>query len=473
MQFEDVARTRRSVITVGRALPGMQDVSRNASSNFAATAATEALLERLCNVGAGAVVLEIMDEQVVGTDVKLKGSGWQQHLDELKGRVDESTPCVFVMARGSAGVLLVKYIPDNAKTKARMLYASSMSSLKDLIQKTFGDDVPIEEFNASHREELNFKAYDAHKNIEAPLTEAERARIETDKEETAGGYSLIARLAAMSGGPPVRLPGMGAAAVPKALSKPAEPEPDEGEAPSTRRESTQRRESKSRQSASRSPARKSVEREPEPVAEQDDEDEAHEEHDHDHDKKGHDHDHDKKGGKAREQAHEQEHEHNKPKASSAKTESKPAPAKQAASQPAKAAQPEPAKNAAAAKSTQPDKQQPAEDKKKPGTPPTKVETKPAAAPAPAPKKETSPPAKAPAAAGKPKEPEPAQEEGFTLSELMAMKKENKFAPGVEKANLESSLRPSEFKKLLGMDRAEFDKQPAWKKVNLKKTAKLH
>ena len=466
MQFEDVARTRRSVITVGRALPGMQDVSRNASSNFAATAATEALLERLCNVGAGAVVLEIMDEQVVGNDVKLKGSGWQQHLDELKGRVDESTPCVFVLARGSAGVLLVKYIPDNAKTKARMLYASSMSSLKDLIQKTFGDDVPIEEFNASHREELNFKAYDAHKNIEAPLTDAERARIETDKEETAGGYSLIARLAAMSGGPPVRLPGMGAAAVPKALSKPAEPEPDEGEAPSTRRESTQRLESKSRQSASRSPARKSVEREPEPVAEHDDEDEEH----HDHDL---DHDHDKKGAKAREQAHEHEHEHEKPKASSAKTESKPAPAKQPASQPVKAAQPEPAKIAAAAKSTQPEKQQPAEDKKKPGTPAAKVETKSATAPAPATKKETSPPAKAPAAAAKPKQPEPAQEEGFTLSELMAMKKENKFAPGVEKTNLEYSLRPSEFKKLLGMDRAEFDKLPAWKKVNLKKTAKLH
>jgi hypothetical protein len=473
MQFEDVARTRRSVITVGRALPGMQDVSRNASSNFAATAATEALLERLCNVGAGAVVLEIKDEQVVGNDVKLKGSEWQHHLDELKGRVDESSPCVFVLARGSSGVLLVKYIPDNAKTKARMLYASSMSSLKDLIQKTFGEDVPIEEFNASHREELNFKAYDAHKNIEAPLTEAERTRIETDKEETAGGYSLIARLAAMSGGPPVRLPGMGAAAVPKALSKPAEPEPDEGETEtsSSRRASAQRRESKSRQSASRSPTRKSVEREPEPVAEHGDGDvEAHEEQ------------HGKNDGKvehAHEQAPEQhskggkhhEEEPNKAKVSSAKpaagSESKAVPTKQTAA-------PEAAKNAT--KETKSDNQPADEKKKAASSPPAKVETKPAAVPAAGPgskKKDTSPPAKAPAAAAKPKEPEPAQEEGYTLSELQSMKKDNKFAPGVEKTSLENSLKPSEFKKLLGMDRAEFDKLPAWKKVNLKKEKKLH
>eukprot|EP00516_Mucochytrium_quahogii_P006689 CAMPEP_0203758482 /NCGR_PEP_ID=MMETSP0098-20131031/11326_1 /ASSEMBLY_ACC=CAM_ASM_000208 /TAXON_ID=96639 /ORGANISM=" , Strain NY0313808BC1" /LENGTH=318 /DNA_ID=CAMNT_0050650949 /DNA_START=115 /DNA_END=1068 /DNA_ORIENTATION=+ len=211
----------RRPMSVGRALPGMMDIGKNASSNIKPTSECVDLLVTASNNN-GAVKVEVEDEKLVGTKlfaVAGANKSWKEKLDALRRNVDDDIPCWVVIYRSRQKILLVKYIPENAMTKTKMIVASSTSSLKKSLTDQ-GGRVEIEEYNVSTKSELCFKEYDAHQKIAAPLTEAEIARKEEDKAETAGAYSLLARLNGNTKSP-VALPGMAAkgGSMPSVLNK--------------------------------------------------------------------------------------------------------------------------------------------------------------------------------------------------------------------------------------------------------------
>mmetsp|Transcript_7834 Transcript_7834/g.15563 ORF Transcript_7834/g.15563 Transcript_7834/m.15563 type:complete len:384 (+) Transcript_7834:630-1781(+) len=196
----------RFSVSVGRALPGMQDVGRNANSNIKPSSSLVGMIEDACT-SLGCVKVEVSGEKLNGKRLfripSLSDRDWSEKLDDLAGKVDDENPCLFALFRSSSDCLLIKYIPENAKTRVKMLYASSISSIKDVILDL--GSVSIEEYNVSTPEELSFDEYTKMKSIEAPLTEAEIARKAEDEAETAGSYSLLARISVRD---PIALPGL-------------------------------------------------------------------------------------------------------------------------------------------------------------------------------------------------------------------------------------------------------------------------
>eukprot|EP00516_Mucochytrium_quahogii_P012027 CAMPEP_0203804532 /NCGR_PEP_ID=MMETSP0100_2-20121128/13638_1 /ASSEMBLY_ACC=CAM_ASM_000210 /TAXON_ID=96639 /ORGANISM=" , Strain NY0313808BC1" /LENGTH=323 /DNA_ID=CAMNT_0050712763 /DNA_START=26 /DNA_END=997 /DNA_ORIENTATION=+ len=210
----------RRPMSVGRALPGMMDIGKNASSNIKPTSECVDLLVTASNNN-GAVKVEVEDEKLVGTKlfaVAGANKSWKEKLDALRRNVDDDIPCWVVIYRSRQKILLVKYIPENAMTKTNK---DDCCKLYFKLEK---------ELNGSRGEGRNRRVQcihkirtlfqNAHQKIAAPLTEAEIARKEEDKAETAGAYSLLARLNGNTKSP-VALPGMAAkgGSMPSVLNK--------------------------------------------------------------------------------------------------------------------------------------------------------------------------------------------------------------------------------------------------------------
>jgi len=196
-------RNRQSVFTVGRALPGMMDVGRTASSGIKVSAKCVELLEEAQGEN-GCIQVSVDKAGLIGKKlfrIQVAEKPWGEKLDLLSSKVDGVTPCFFVLFRDGLDVLLIKYVPDNAAAKHKMLYASSSSELKQTIAD-IDSDIGIEEYNVSTADELSASEYRRTESIAAPLTDAEIARKEHDEAETGGGYSFLARITGIA------LPGM-------------------------------------------------------------------------------------------------------------------------------------------------------------------------------------------------------------------------------------------------------------------------
>jgi len=192
-------------ISTGRALPGMENVSKGAAANLAMSENLRELIEEASQEN-GCVKIEIENDKIIGKKlyrINVAERPWEEKLDELANKVDDTNPTLFVLYRAKHDVLLIKYIPEGARVRTKMLYAASTGQVKDFILDL--EETRIEEYNVSEKEELSFKVYKENKDIEAPLTEAEIQRREEEAAEKGGGYSILARISTRD---PMALPGL-------------------------------------------------------------------------------------------------------------------------------------------------------------------------------------------------------------------------------------------------------------------------
>ena len=207
-------------VSIGKKMPGMEAWGLSSSSGVKVNSS---LGSKLRSASSGAVKVVITDSLEM---VSVHCSGSASNLDSLRSSVGPRECCYVVCFQGAGRVLLVTHIPELALAKQKMLYASSKSALKDALGSR-----SVEEFNASSHNEISSSEYNRRKNTAAPLTAAERMRIEHDNAETGGSYGTLAFLMGKGKGghASVRLPGLAKGPNPFAGRKVAGSAPEIGE----------------------------------------------------------------------------------------------------------------------------------------------------------------------------------------------------------------------------------------------------
>jgi twinfilin len=117
---------------------------------------------------AGAEMVSVATEQVKGS--------WEEDIELVSPLCEKDTPCYILFKKetdaGGIAWVMFTYVPDTAKVKPKMLYASTRAPLKiQLGQSQFTDDVfgtVPEDFTRA-----GFEHYLESKTAEAPLTDAE------------------------------------------------------------------------------------------------------------------------------------------------------------------------------------------------------------------------------------------------------------------------------------------------------------
>lgn len=125
--------------------------------------------------------VEIVNDEMVETARGAGSTDWEADLDLVPTLLEDKTPCYVLFKKisegGSTTWVLFAYVPDTAKVKPKMLYASSRAPLKlQLGSGNFEDDV-----YGTVREEFSRAGYAqfvGSKKADAPLTDTERAKQE-------------------------------------------------------------------------------------------------------------------------------------------------------------------------------------------------------------------------------------------------------------------------------------------------------
>ena len=108
--------------------------------------------------------------------VAASGSDWEADLDKVPSELEESTPAYVLYNKGD-GWILMAYVPDKAKVKGKMLYASTRATVK----RTLGANFFVEEMFGTLANEFSkdgYAAFKSHQEADAPLTRAEFERQE-------------------------------------------------------------------------------------------------------------------------------------------------------------------------------------------------------------------------------------------------------------------------------------------------------
>ncbi|KAM3580875.1 Twinfilin-1 [Umbelopsis sp. WA50703] len=114
---------------------------------------------------------------------------FEEDFGEVQKYLDESQPAFIVVrldSKSSAGEyewLFISYVPDNAKVRDKMLYASTRTSLT----KELGDYRFVDSMWGTDAEEFTLQGYKKHKShqsAEAPLTQRERELAEIKLAES-------------------------------------------------------------------------------------------------------------------------------------------------------------------------------------------------------------------------------------------------------------------------------------------------
>jgi len=141
--------------------------------------------------GGGARLIQVMIEReaelVVKRTVNPK-SDWESDFDLTSTVVTDKDAC-FILFRtdlqnpqGDYLWYLLRYVPDKAKVRDKMLYASTVATLKqELGSGLFAEDIfgtVVNDINAA-----GYRAFSSHKDADVPLTEEEKQK----KEERLDG----------------------------------------------------------------------------------------------------------------------------------------------------------------------------------------------------------------------------------------------------------------------------------------------
>lgn len=137
---------------------------------------------------------EIREEQIVETfSANVTDKNWEQDLETVQPLLEKEKACYILYrldTEGPSGYnwVLFCYVPDKAKVKEKMLYASSRSNLKQQLGLSYFSDevfgtIPGD-FNAK-----GFAFHTASKKMDAPLTEQEQIRQQESQRATGEIYS--------------------------------------------------------------------------------------------------------------------------------------------------------------------------------------------------------------------------------------------------------------------------------------------
>ncbi|KAL1925027.1 uncharacterized protein VTP21DRAFT_4681 [Calcarisporiella thermophila] len=163
-------------------------VSRELASTFAdAVKSGEVRLIRI----------SIRDESLVVSRTERVQNNWEQDFSYVYDSLEEKTPCyiLYRMDTKSASAvdyewIFLCYVPDSAKVRDKMLYASTRATLT----KELGDSRFVDAMYGTDARDFTLEGYRqhlAHKNAEAPLTERERELAEVKNAETVASEQLL------------------------------------------------------------------------------------------------------------------------------------------------------------------------------------------------------------------------------------------------------------------------------------------
>jgi len=125
----------------------------------------------------------IQDEQVVEVgSLPITNNTWEQDIDQVQNYLDKDSACYIIFRLDSQGVsgyqwVLFCYVPDKAKVKDKMIYASTRSNLKQQLGLSYFSD----EVFGTVASDFDSKGYNHHvnsKKMEAPLTEQEQIKMQ-------------------------------------------------------------------------------------------------------------------------------------------------------------------------------------------------------------------------------------------------------------------------------------------------------
>jgi twinfilin-like protein len=133
-----------------------------------------------------AVLVTIADESLRPvTTLPATGSGFDEDLGQLGPHL-KSNEALYVLLRRDGRLVAVSYVPDAAKVRQKMLFASTRLTLvRELGSEHFADTI-----FATDADELSprgFAKHDKHTVLEAPLTEEERTLGEVKRAEAEAG----------------------------------------------------------------------------------------------------------------------------------------------------------------------------------------------------------------------------------------------------------------------------------------------
>ncbi|KAL1934488.1 hypothetical protein VTP01DRAFT_6670 [Rhizomucor pusillus] len=140
--------------------------------------------------------VSIEKESLVPTGSTPVGSTFENDFEHVISYLEEDKPSYILVRlddKNSAGEyhwLFMSYVPDNAKIRDKMIYASTRATLT----KGLGDGRFTDNLYGTVKDEFTYAGYKkhlAHKNSEAPLTQREKelAEIKAAEAKAAADYS--------------------------------------------------------------------------------------------------------------------------------------------------------------------------------------------------------------------------------------------------------------------------------------------
>ncbi|KAG8754384.1 Twinfilin-1 [Ceratobasidium sp. 428] len=150
---------------------------------------TKAFAEAVDSKGTRFLKVKIQNESLVPDEiVPTESDELVQDLPKLQEILQDDVPA-YVLARTDNSWLFISYVPDNAKVRDKMLYASTRGALT----KALGDQRFKDSIFATSKSDLTPEAYEAHQRHLAapkPLTARERELedIRAAERETSSAY---------------------------------------------------------------------------------------------------------------------------------------------------------------------------------------------------------------------------------------------------------------------------------------------
>jgi len=129
--------------------------------------------------------LELNGEKLEVGTMKMKTESFQEDFDSIQTYIEDKKCAYFLFRLDETNQfgdqwILIWYVPDTAKAKEKMIYSSTVASLK----KDFGESIIKLDMHASTVPELSYKEYEAHgKKSEGSQKEVQMSFAEILKKE--------------------------------------------------------------------------------------------------------------------------------------------------------------------------------------------------------------------------------------------------------------------------------------------------
>ncbi|KAI3646023.1 hypothetical protein MP228_008951 [Amoeboaphelidium protococcarum] len=140
----------------------------------------------------------INEETLTVASVEQKKSTWQDDFSVATRLLQNDTPSYIVYKKDDGNFILLCHVPDNAKVRDKMLYASTKATLmKELGDSLFVDSVygtSVQDFSAE-----GYRKHQTHQQSSAPLTTRELELQQVKLSETGADIGASSKKSHVSG----------------------------------------------------------------------------------------------------------------------------------------------------------------------------------------------------------------------------------------------------------------------------------